>query len=159
MAEPATPLAKGRKYHPAVRVLVETNVVLGTLPARGRHTLSRERLLHLARSRGYWPFRRCYEAALRKDPGVEGHTRVRMTIGDDGDVTAARLLETKLPREEGAACLVRAVRALSFDPAPRRRIDVDVTIKLWPGDAPPPPAPEPEENATGGASTPSVALL
>ncbi len=145
----ATPLAKRRKYHPAVRVLVETKVVAGTLPARGKHTLSRKQLLYQVRSRGYWPFRRCYEAALRKHPGAEGHTRVRMTLGDDGTVSAARLLETKLPSEEDARCLVGAVRALSVEPAPGGRIDVDVSIKLWPGDAPPPPAPEPKENGIG----------
>lgn len=125
-------------YHPGVRVIVETRP-LRRLPKQSpnRRLLTEQRLLAHTRNVGYWPFRACFEVALRKNsktPG--GKTRVRVGIAQSGKVYAARLLGTELRDRDAARCLERAARSLEFSPAPAKRLDVDVSVELWPGDAP-----------------------
>jgi hypothetical protein len=132
-------------FHVAPRILVDTVVTSGRLPAsssssnsgRRRKTgLSQVGVLAQTRNRGYWPFRLCYEAGLRPAAKLKGKTHVRMVIGRNGKVTSSRLGSTELADRNVATCLVARTRTLRFSPAPERTAEVDVTVDLSPGDAP-----------------------
>jgi hypothetical protein len=125
-------------FHVAPRVKVDTVVRAKRMPEQSsrKGVLSKLGVLAQARNRGYWPFRLCFEAGLRGDAALKGKTHVRITVGRDGRVSAARLLATELRRPDVATCLVSRSRALHFAPGPPRRTDVDTTIDLSPGDAP-----------------------
>lgn len=131
------------RYHPAARVVVDAVSVSRRLPQRARgELLTSSKLVAQARSSGYWPFRLCFEAGLRRHPELGGTTKVRITVGARGRVLHARLLNTELRERATAACVVRAARQLRFA-APPRALDADLTIQLWPGDAPLPAVGDP----------------
>ena len=135
-----------KSFHPGARVVVNTRLVRGYLPKhapydrrRGRYVnvLSLTSLLARSRSRGYWPFRLCFEDGLRKDQKIHGKTELGLRIGGDGRVRRSRLLMTKLPDRDVATCLTEAAKKLPYLPPPRgRSIDVVLTVEMWPGDAP-----------------------
>lgn len=132
-------------YHPAARVLVELGPTSRRIPQRSQHPkgFSAASLLAEARSNGYWPFRTCFEQGLRAKPTLSGQTRLRLSLAAGGRVLASRVLGTELSDRATAQCLAQAARGLAFRRAPARRLDVDLSVKLWPGDAPlPPRAPE-----------------
>ena len=87
------------------------------------------------RSRGYWPFRLCFELGQREKKGSGGETRVAFTIGTRGKVSAARLLDSKLENATSAACLVRELLKLEFTPAPASKLRMVASIQIYPGDA------------------------
>jgi hypothetical protein len=125
-------------FHPAPRVKVDTTVPRGQLPARSsaKGVLSELGVLAQTRNRGYWPFRLCFEAGLRRNGALAGKSELRIVIGPNGRVARSRLESTDLHDQEVSSCLVAQARALKFAPSPRRRIEVGVTIDLNPGDAP-----------------------
>ncbi|HEX7672047.1 MAG TPA: AgmX/PglI C-terminal domain-containing protein, partial [Polyangiaceae bacterium] len=129
-------------FHPAPRVKVDTNVVRGQLPARSaaKGVLSELGVLAQTRSRGYWPFRLCFEAGLKRNGALAGKSQLRMVIGMNGRVARSRLESTELRDAEVSTCLVTQAHALRFTPVPRRRFEVDLTVDLNPGDAPLPDA-------------------
>ncbi|HYQ29601.1 MAG TPA: hypothetical protein VER04_20365 [Polyangiaceae bacterium] len=143
-------------FHPGTRVVVDTRPAkrragAPALPApRG---LTYQRVLAQARSRGYWPFRLCFErgqrdkptsaSGQRDKPALGGETRVAFTIGTRGKVTAARLLDSKLGNASTAACMVREVNKLEFSPAPASKLRMVAMIQVYPGDAELPVAPDP----------------
>jgi hypothetical protein len=140
-------------YHPAPRVKVDTAVVAGALQKKARvdpHTkkpdrvLSQASLLARARKYGYWPFRLCFEAGLRKKQTLGGKTRIRFRVNRAGRILQKRLVHTKLEDREVAQCLVEAAGEIELLPA-LRSIDVEATIELWRGDAPLPSLIEPPE--------------
>ncbi|HVU05253.1 MAG TPA: AgmX/PglI C-terminal domain-containing protein [Polyangiaceae bacterium] len=126
-----------RGFHVAPRVKVDIDVREGRLPAKSakQGELSELAVLAQTRNRGYWPLRLCYQEGLRAAPKLAGKTAVHMTIGRSGHVAHARLLTTELRDHEVATCVASRLGALSFAPAPRRRVEVDVTVDLNPGDA------------------------
>jgi len=137
-------------YHPGARVVVDIELKSGGLPKlapidrrTGRPTRGRpseHSVLAHARKWGYWEFRMCFEAALRKLPTDHGQTKLRLRVAADGRVTRSRLVKTELADAEAAQCLERAaLNYRDFTPAPGRRLDLELSIKLWPGDAPLPP--------------------
>lgn len=124
-------------YHPATRVVVD--VELQSRAPKG----TTKQLLRIARSKGYWPLRACFEDAERLAPRRERSTAVRLTLGASGKVLGSRSLRASAEKEY-ARCVLEKVRALDFRPGYTRKLDVDITVKQWPGDAPVPPrAPEP----------------
>ncbi len=140
-------ISNGPSYHPWPRVRVDTKVLGGGLPARApynrrtghrRHVLSVARVQAEARANGYWPFRLCSEAGLRRDQKMHGQTILRFSITTGGHVVHAWAVKSKLGDAEVKSCLRNAVHKLEFKPAPRRRVDVELSVKLWPGDAPVP---------------------
>lgn len=144
-ADPSYPSSQA-SYHPGTRVVVDTRLAkrrTGALasvpPARG---LTPERVQAQARSRGYWPFRLCFEAAQREQKGSGGETRVAFTIGLRGKVKRAWLLDSKLKNAKTAACLVHEASKLEFTPAPPRPLSMVASIRVWPGDADLPALPE-----------------
>ena len=119
-------------YHPATRVVVD--VELQSRAPKG----TAQRLLRIARSDGYWPLRACFEAAERLTPRRERSARVRLTLGALGKVLGSRRLGPA-PEPEYARCVLERVRALNFRPGFSRKLDVDISVKQWPGHAPVPP--------------------
>jgi len=119
-------------YHPATRVVLDVQL-LSRAP-KG----STARLLRLTRSHGYWPMRACFENAQRLAPKPERSARVRLTLSANGRVLGARSLGPA-PEREYARCVLERVRALDFTPGFTRKLDIEVTVKQWPGHAPVPP--------------------
>lgn len=130
-ADPAHP-SNQRGYHPATRVVVDVEL-LSRAP-KG----STKRLLRIARSSGYWPLRACFEAAQRATPRAERAAKVRLTLSAFGKVLAARSMG-KSAEPEYARCVLGRVRSLDFAPGFTRKLDVDISVKQWPGHAPVPP--------------------
>jgi hypothetical protein len=130
-------------FHPAPRVKVDTTTPRGRLPPRStsKGVLSELGVLAQTRNRGYWPFRLCFEAGLRRNALLAGKTRLRMMIGPGGRVWRSRLASTELRDEEVSTCLVTQTRSLRFAPSPRRPVEVELTVDLTPGDAPLPDGP------------------
>jgi hypothetical protein len=125
-------------FHVAPRVMVETFVRGGHLPARsnGKGILSELAVLAQTRNRGYWPFRLCYETGLRQNPKLRGKSSVHLTIDTRGRVSSSRVATTELADREVATCLAERAKELKFTPAPSRRTGVDIGVELSPGDAP-----------------------
>lgn len=143
-------------YHPWPRVRVDTKILSRNLPRRApwnrrrgrrRHVLSVARVQAEARAKGYWKFRLCSEDGLRRDQKMHGQTILRFSITPHGHVTHAWLVKSKLTDKDVKSCLRHAVSKLAFKPAPHRRVDVQLSVKLWPGDAPVPliGAPDPDK--------------
>jgi hypothetical protein len=125
-------------YHPATRVVIEVEL-LSRAP-KG----STRRLQAIARSSGYWPARSCFEAAQRSAIKAERSARVRLTLSAGGRVLGARAFPTGAERAY-TQCVLGRVRALDFSPGFTRKLDVELRLKQWPGNAPVPPrAPEKE---------------
>jgi hypothetical protein len=119
-------------YHPATRVVVDVEL-LSRAPKGSTH-----RLLATARKNGYWPLRSCFEAAQRLAPKTERSARVRLTLGAGGKVLGARSIGPAAERDY-ARCVLERVRALDFTPGFARKLDVELSLKQWPGHAPVPP--------------------
>ena len=137
-------------YHPGARVVVDTKVLLGNLPrgraGRPRGVLTRAGVLARARKYGYWPIRICFEAGLRRDQKLHGKTVIRLTLSANGKVAATRLVDTELEDRAVAECLADELQSLEFLPPPRRRVDIETSVKLWPGHAPVPLRGPPDED-------------
>ncbi len=134
-------------YHPWPRVRVDTKILSRNLPRHApwnrrtghrRHVLSVARVQAEARANGYWPFRLCSSAGLERDQKMHGQTILRFSITTHGHVAHAWLVKSKLADGEVKTCLRHALQKLEFKPAPQRRVDVELSVKLWPGDAPVP---------------------
>jgi hypothetical protein len=128
-------------FHPGTRVVVDARFAArhAVRSSRIAPTLSAERVQAQARSKGYWPFRLCFEAGQREKKGLGGETRIRFTISRRGDVSSATLLGSELRNTTSSACLLSELRKLRFAPRPAKHIDVLTTIGIWPGDADLPP--------------------
>jgi hypothetical protein len=129
------------KYHPAVRVVVDLGPLSRKVPLRSKNSkgLSQASLLAEARSSGYWGFRTCYERGLRKNPALKGATRLRLSLAASGRALSTRVLSTELGDRSTSVCLADAARELVFKRGPTRRLDVELRVQFWPGDAPLPP--------------------
>jgi hypothetical protein len=111
-----------------------------------------------ARSKGYWPFRVCFEAGQRTKPGPGGETKVAFSIGTHGKVRAARLLNSELGNPTSAACLVSELKKLEFTPRPAAVMAMVALIRVYPGDAALPDPPGSDAPATT-ATTATVATI
>ena len=119
-------------YHPATRVVVDVQL-LSRAPQG-----STKRLQRVARSTGYWPLRACFETAQRVAPKTERSARVRLTLGASGRVLGSRSL-APMPERDYARCVLERLRGLDFTPGFTRKLDVEISVKQWPGHAPIPP--------------------
>jgi hypothetical protein len=130
-------------YHPATRVVVDVRL-LSRAPQG-----STVRLLRLTRSHGYWPLRSCFESAQRLAPKSERSALVRLTLSATGKVLGARSIGA-MPERDYARCVLERVRSLDYTPGFTRKLDIEVSVKQWPGHAPVPP------RAPDGSPTPRV---
>ena len=119
-------------YHPATRVVVEVQL-LSRAPQGAT-----KRLQRIARSTGYWPLRACFETAQRLATKTERAARVRLTLGLTGKVLGSRSIGPA-PERDYARCVLERLRGLDFTPGFTRKLDVEVSVKQWPGHAPVPP--------------------
>jgi hypothetical protein len=119
-------------YHPATRVVVDVQL-LSRAPLG-----STKRLLRIARSTGYWPLRACFEDAQRATPKTERTAKVRLTLAASGKVLGSRSVGPT-PDKDYARCVLERIRDLDFRPGFTRKLDVEISAKLWPGHAPLPP--------------------
>lgn len=82
--------------------------------------------------------RRCYNQGLATDPNLAGRVAVQFTIGPEGTVFIAEVIESQLPKEAKAVerCLIAAVENWQF-PRPPGEGNVMVTYPfvLEPGDS------------------------
>lgn len=116
-------------YHPATRVVVDVELL-----SRAPQGTTRRLLAH-ARSHGYWPLRSCFEEAQRAAAKPERSARVRLTLNARGRVVGARSLDKTQDRGY-ASCVLTRLRNLDFSPGFTRKLDVEVSVKQWPGHAP-----------------------
>lgn len=134
-SDPAHP-ANRAGYHPATRVVIDVSLL-----ARAPKGTTKQ-LLRVARSSGYWPMRSCFEQAQRVVTKSERSARMRLTLGARGKVLGARSLGASAERDYGRCVLERA-KALDFSPGAGKKLDIELSVKEWPGHAPVPPrAPE-----------------
>jgi hypothetical protein len=138
-------------YHPATRVVVD--VELQSRAPKG----TTKTLLRIARKNGYWPLRACFEAAERVASRRERSATVRLTLGVSGKVLGSRSLNGNGERDY-ARCVLQRIRELDFRPGFTRKLDVDISVKQWPGHAPVPPR-APDEAAPLNLSAASTAAL
>ena len=96
----------GRVPHPAPRIKVDV------LKLSGR--INEADVLRQARSKGYWPFRLCYEEGLRRSQKLHGTVHVRVTVGASGAVRGAQKVAAEVDDPTVVGCVVKAARGLRF---------------------------------------------
>lgn len=131
---------EARPYHAAPRIMIDVEGA-GDAPALAD-------LQRVARAKGYWPVRRCYESGLRRDQHLRGNVALTLSVDASGTVTAATSAPAKgtaLADPVAAACVVRELALLSFAEPARTSVDAGaagaevaarVDVTLGTGDAP-----------------------
>jgi hypothetical protein len=120
------PTPAGRVPHLAPRIKVDVLKVKGHI--------SESDVLREARSKGYWPFRLCYEEGLRRSQKLHGTVQVRMAVGANGAVRSAQKVAAEVEDPTVVGCVVKAAKSLAL-PAPERGTpSVTLEVSLWPGD-------------------------
>ncbi len=76
--------------------------------------LSREQIERVVRrhSRG---IRYCYERELANDPSLGGRISANWTIGLDGRVQSASVVENSMDNRNVESCILREIRRMRFD--------------------------------------------
>ncbi|HET9955556.1 MAG TPA: hypothetical protein VFQ61_13675, partial [Polyangiaceae bacterium] len=121
--------------------------------ARGSGLASAASVLAETRNYGYWPFRLCFEQGLRRAPKLQGRTLFRASLFPTGRMARPVLVHTQLTDRDAVRCLSEAVRHLIYRHRPRRRLDFELSIQLWPGDVPLPPLGVPPSYTRAQAKT------
>jgi hypothetical protein len=85
-------------------------------------------------------FRDCYEAALRRDPRIEGFTTLEVRLDPTGHVTSSAASGTFGLDPRTADCMASVIRPAVFDPPGPSGAKLNVPLRFRP-DAPPPPPP------------------
>jgi len=122
---PATP---DRPAHPAPRIRIDV--------ARTSFKTKGSELLRLARAKGYWPVRLCYEEGLRTSQKLHATLRFSIRVASSGAVREARTMHAGAAERDVAVCIAKAVRKLSLAGPPRGTATAVLEVSLWPGDAP-----------------------
>jgi hypothetical protein len=117
-------------YHPATRVILDTQVLSGK---KSLGPLSAGAILAQTRSKGYWPFRLCFEEGLRQGNQKSTTTVLRFSIDTRGQVSYARKMKSDASSEV-TTCMRQAAYAPKYSPRPPRRVDVELTAQLSRGD-------------------------
>jgi hypothetical protein len=129
-----------RPYHPAPGVVVDVTEGQGGAVAAD--------LQRAARSAGYWPFRRCYEDGLRRDPVLSGRVSLDVLVSAGGTVDHASVASATLRDESVALCLTREASHLTLSSPRESPTKVEVAVTLSSGDEPvvaPRPVPHADE--------------
>jgi hypothetical protein len=114
-----------RPYHPAPGIVVDV------VDAGGGKGAELERA---ARSAAYWPFRRCYEEGLRRDPKLAGKVSLDVDVSPGGNVDRATIAAATVRDDAVALCVGREAAHLSLAPGPGEKVRMDVG--LYAGDEP-----------------------
>ena len=118
--------------HPAPRVKVDVVQVRGKIQEAD--------VLRLARSKGYWPFRLCFEDGLRRTPKLHGKVRFRVAVGSGGAVRGVHKVASELEDADVVSCVLKAARKVVLSSPERGTPDVTLEVSFWPGDTPVPGA-------------------
>jgi hypothetical protein len=118
----------GKVPHPAARIKVDVIKVSGHIKEAD--------VLRTARSKGYWPFRLCYEEGLRRVQKLHGTVRLRITVGSGGAARGVQKVAAELDDPTVVSCVLKAARGLVLVPPERGAPQVTLEISLWPGDDP-----------------------
>jgi hypothetical protein len=149
VAGEAPPTPTGKIPHPAPRIKVDVLKISGHV--------SEAEVLRQARSKGYWPFRLCYEEGLRRSQKMHGTVHVRVTIGSNGAVRGAQKVAAEVDDPTVVGCIVKAARGLSLASPERGTPSVTLEVSLWPGDDAV-HSPAPPEGKKPRAADPSALL-
>jgi hypothetical protein len=136
--------SKGDAFHPAPRITVDVTRTHGVREAE---------ILKVARSKGYWPIRLCYEEGLRNAQRLHGSLSLALVIGGGGAVKGARRVKSDIDDASVSACITHSFRKLVLANPTRKTGEATVTISLWPGDE---PAYAPSPPSTNGRTLPDV---
>lgn len=98
------------------------------------------------RKYAYSGVRRCFDAALRETPDLEGRTVVDIQVDGSGRIVSAQASSGRAPdprkhqtgMKSGAvrSCIASALRSVAVPPARGKRVSARVSVDVWPGDAP-----------------------
>jgi hypothetical protein len=135
-------------FHPAPRIRVDVVKAQGAREAD---------VLKLARSKGYWPVRLCYERGLRKRQRLHGTVTLALVVGQAGAVKQARKLSSDVDDVPVVKCIASSFRKLLLSSPTRKTAKVTLLVSMWPGDEPV-YAPDPQETQ-GHTSQPVPADL
>jgi hypothetical protein len=119
---------KKRPYHPAPREVVDI-----TSAAAGASQADVQRI---ARSKGYNPFRSCYEEGLRRDQKLGGKISVDFTLGANGEVVGAKKTAATLGDDSVVQCVVREAGRLELAHPESGTPAITMVVTLSPGDDP-----------------------
>jgi len=117
--------SRHRPYHPAPGIIVDVTDAQGGIAAAD--------LQRIARNADYWPFRECYEAALRADQRLSGKVSLELVVTPSGSVDRATVAASTLRDEIVGACVAREARHLAL-PATSAQTVAKVDVSLATGD-------------------------
>jgi outer membrane biosynthesis protein TonB len=117
--------SRHRPYHPAPGIIVDVTDARGGIAAAD--------LQRIARNADYWPFRECYEAALRSDQRLSGKVSLELVVTPSGSVDGATVAASTLRDEIVGACVAREARHLAL-PATSAQTVAKVDVSLATGD-------------------------
>jgi uncharacterized iron-regulated protein len=111
----------------------------------------------------YSGVRRCFDAALRETPDLEGRTVVDIQVDGSGHIVSAKASNGRAPdprkHQTGMSstavrsCIANALRSVAVPPARGKRVSARVSVDVWPGDAALPAAePPPLQNSLPAAT-------
>lgn len=129
------------RFHPGPRVVLDVSV-LGAWGRTAPTPALRTQVERVARSKAYWPIRICYESALRTDQSSPADVRLRVTAVSSGSIRDTAI-QAPFDNPALSSCLKSVLAELKLGPLAARRLDAEVRIRLWPGDAPVPLFDEP----------------
>ncbi len=128
--------AKARRHRDRPYEL-EPGVVIDVARSQGAEDAAdRDRI---ARSSAYWPFRRCYEEGLRRDPSLAGRASLDLAVGAGGEVERANVVSATLRDESVLLCIAREAKHLALAPAAspsRAALDVSLSPGARPRSGP-----------------------
>lgn len=116
--------------HPDPRVIVNVDRVRGP---HDKNALQRE-----ARKYHWINVVRCYRLGAYKDDNLRGWTKIFTTVTRGGAIHKPRLVETELKDNDVAQCIIKRLHTLKL-PRAGRASQVNLSVKVSPGDEPMPP--------------------
>lgn len=164
--------AAGEKWHPQPRVVISEPVVGATVEPKGKNKPKKrgkdgsktaippsgpwdtQGAMRALRRFGYAGVRRCFDAALRETPDLEGRTVVDFEVDGAGRMVKSRASagrapdprkhKTSMPSAGVRNCIAEALVRVSLPPGAKgRRVHARVSVDVWPGDVPLPVAEPP----------------
>lgn len=121
------------KWHPEPRVVVDVVRVQGALTTA---VVQRE-----ARKQAYGAIRKCYDAALLRNPQLKGKLRVQFNIRHSGSVGKPKTVgHPTLDAKAAVSCLTKSVSSIDFPATKKGDATAVLELTLNPGDLPVRPA-------------------